>query len=155
MKLIKMIVIIIVIMILLSASAFVIFSAPASATKIESCDLFVVSVLIEKMTKDGCFVYNVTNAGDTDVVNMTFYVEVAGGGGWYSLDTKTSFFVGCLPKHTYGLFKTIDPVFTKKQFPVFHRPLVGRFVETVRLLSSYQRAMIIVMFNLFFEIITV
>ncbi len=112
---------------------------------------FMVEVSLYKLAKDGRFVYRVTNLGsepDQTIENLTMNVTFTGGGVWYTLeDFHTTIFIQYLPIHESGLYPMEDQIFTKEQFPIFHRPFLGTFDETITCQESILKANVHLLFN--------
>jgi hypothetical protein len=110
-----------------------------------------VLVHLQDVTRNGYFIYNVTNLGPGEVSDITFNVSISGGGMMYSLYSKSTFFVDHLDNHECGEFKTKGEMFTRKDFPILHRPLVGGFIELISARGSTLRLFLRVVFNRYIE----
>lgn len=104
-------------------------------------DGYLITLYMEKIDRsDGCIVYNITNLGEP-IYNETIYIRFHGEAvkRYGHVDVSTSIFLDDIQHCSFKLIKTKDPIFTKKQFPIFHRPLLGLFeeIETWRSATQY------------------
>jgi len=111
-----------------------------------SSSLYMISVNLWKLTKNGYFVYNVTNLGNQTIENATMFVRIKGGAHFHGyVDVNTSIFIEylqCFPGKNWQLYQTIDPIFTRQQYPIFHRPLIGTVTEEENFMGDIQRAIV-------------
>jgi hypothetical protein len=125
----------------------------ASCFKSTENNGYIITLFIEKIDRnDGCIVYNVTNFGE-HIYNETIYIRFHGEAVKRNghVDVNTSIFLDGIQQDSFQLIKTKDPIFTKKQFPIFHRPLLGIFEEVETWGSATQYGNVKILFYAIFE----
>lgn len=111
------------------------------------CNVIMINMMLWKLTRDGYFIYNVTNVGNQTIENQTIKIHIQGGAVFHgTVDVETSIFIEhLLPTHS-ELYKTKDQIFTRKQYPIFNRPLIGTVIEEETFMNCTQRGIIHIMF---------
>jgi len=117
--------------------------------------VYLINVGLWKLTKDGYFIYNVTNLGNQTIENTTMLVHIQGGAIFHGyVDVNTSIFIEylpCLPGKTWQLYQTKDLLFTRRHYPIFHRPLIGTVTEELIFMGSTQRGLVHIIFGFLIE----
>ena len=82
-------------------------------------------------------------------------MHIQGGAVYHGyVDVNTSIFIEhlpCLPEKTWQLYQTKDPIFTRRQYPIFHRPLIGMALEEEIFMHTIQKGIIHFLFTLGME----
>lgn len=125
------------------------------ALKINTSTYYAINIMIWKLTKDGYFIYNVTNLGDQTIENATIYLRIKGGAHYHGYaDVNTSLFIEylpCFPGKTWQLYQTEDQIFTRQQYPIFHRPLLGTVTEEENFMGDTQWGIVYIILGFLIE----
>jgi hypothetical protein len=127
------------------------------ASKIIPCAQLI-NIHIQKVCWNGYILFNVTNLGNQTIENATIYIHIQGGAHYHGyVDVNTSILITnlpCIPEKNWQLYQTKDQIFLRKQYPIFHRPLLGKILIKEKFGNSVQLEDALIIFAILIDHIT-